>query len=724
MVWVMWVAIALAEPEPVHPLDAMVAAGRVLLDDRADPSERAAAARTLAAAGDPEAVWLLRAVVADREPEVQLAAMEAAIALNATGPCERVATDRLSRMEERRAAVDLLGGLHTDPAGRVLWSLASDRRVPARLRSSASAALDAHHPALLAELGRPRTVIDPLGGVSWVTATGVVGGITLSSVGVWGQFDGAEVIGAVGGGAVGLGAGGLYVARKPVTSGQGLAWSSGIGWGLASGLWTTSAVHGPWRWIGTDDTERQQQARDFGAAYRAVGVVGGAAVGGVWAAQEPDPWDVLEVDLAGYLGSAIVLAGTGLVAWPAEPEPRPEPCCTNDTTIESTTGDVPARTKPDGGGNRAAYLSWEADNRRAGQVLAASTMVGAAAGLGAGVALQERWDLDWNDAAFATVVGLEAAWIGGWTPLAVGVDDTYLKGTVRLPWNVAVAGGLALSEAFPMSVRRTALTATGAVAGNALGAGIPLLAAADEQAMAASMLPVGLAGTVAGNLAEPWLAPTPGTWTMTGIGTVIATSQTGLWSAWDASRGGGLGPEQASGLTLTAGGVAVPTLLIVGRSAEPRADQMWVVGAGAAWGGYYGALIPVGIGQEGAGTFLGAAIGSELGVIGTSLALTPGVGLEPRQTLVPQLGGLAGGTVGALGTAMFSTEGSAVALGAVVGAALGTTAGGVAVAVTGDKAPAKQARLRLPGVWAPLVAPSRGPTGASTWTVGLRGDGW
>ena len=74
-------------------------------------------------------------------------------------------------------------------------------------------------------------------------------------------------------------------------------------------MWTTTAIHGGWAHL--PPGESYNVARPA-AAYRALGMVGGTAAGAVALAGRPSAWDVLEVDAAGYLGSAIALGATAL----------------------------------------------------------------------------------------------------------------------------------------------------------------------------------------------------------------------------------------------------------------------------------------------------------------------------------------------------------------------------------------------------------------------------
>ena len=692
------------------------------LDDREPPARRARALRELGALGDPELMWVVRAAAQDRVDELQAAALDVAARYDhpeAIAVMTWVLLDRASDPNLRERALHELATHGSRDAGEALWAAASDRRVPTPLRRAAREEVALHYPEVLAEHGEPPNVVDPLGGALFVGASGLAGGVALSSVGVWGRFEGSGAIGAVGGSAVGLGTGALYAGHKPLTAGQGLAWASGVSWGLAAGAWTTSAVHGPWSAI---EGSRRRAAVDAGAAHRLVGITAGAVAGAYWMKGDPDAWDVLEVDLAGYLGSAVFLAGTSLVVW--DPTPPPEDVWQGAPVPTASTTARP--TQPDTSWERLqeAQQRWEEEHLPQRQLMAASNLVGASVGVGAGLALRERWQLSWEDAAFASTLSLEAAWIGDFAPDALGVDDRYHKGTVRLPWNAAIIGGLALAELHPMPLQTTAVTATAGLSSNALGAGLPMLAHSSAQRVAQVMIPAGAVGTTAGVLAAPWLDPHGGEWTMVSVGSGVAFFH-GMFLSRKLEDAADLEADQVVGLALTATGATAPTLLAVGHYTDPASDDMLTAGAAWVWGAAYGMAAPYALrtGATVGDPFLVSSLTGDVFLAATSVALTDKVGLEPRHTLVPQLLGVSGAIVGALGVAMFDTAPEDVVLGGMIGATSGLVGGGLLIALA-TPAPRRGGRptLRLPGQWQPAVFPATAVTPVQR--VGVRVTGW
>lgn len=690
-------ALAAAPDCPPLPEPAVV-----LLDDRRSDADRAAAAAALARAGDADALPVLRAASRDRRPAVQEAAVTAAAAFadaEAVALVADVAADRQARLATRLLAVETLGVIGQPDAAASLWRLAGDRRVAARVRARAARELEGRYPDALAELGEPRAVSEPLGAAVGVAANGVVAGVALSSVGAWGRFDAAPAIGAVGGGAIGASTAGLYAATVPVTTGQGLAYASGVGWGVAYGGLGARAILGPAAY--GDDAARERHAR-LDPLFRLVGTVAGASVGAAAVAADPRPLDVVEVDLAGYLGSAVALSIADVAAWHPPPAPRASP-----------DGPAPRDT---------AY--WNAWNLRTRRLRAGVTLSGASAGLGAGVALHRQWSLDAHDAFFAAVVGAEAAWVGAYAPAAAGIDDDALKGTVRLPLHAAAIGALAIAEARPVPWEASALGLFGAVAGNALGYGAPLLVGAtDEASIARVMIPIGVAGTAGGVAAAPWLDPGLGQWTTAAVGVPIATANAVI--VGDRLRAAGaLSRDQVGGLALTTASIAGVGAVAVGPWADPRPADVLVVGSAAAWGAWYGVLVPMAAAPDLAAedVRLVGVLTADAFAAGGAAALI--AGLEPGRTLPAQMGGLLGATAGGLGAAMASGAGRDVALGALVGTTAGMLAGGALTGRVGD-APAWTFRPpRLPGRWTAAVWPTPGADGELGAHARVAVTGW
>ena len=220
--------------------------------------------------------------------------------------------------------------------------------------------------------------------------------------------------------------------------------------------------------------------------------------------------------------------------------------------------------------------------------------------------------------------------------------------------------------------------AGGTILGNSLGAGVPLLADQDAQTTTAVMLPMGLAGAAVGYGLADRTEWTSGDRAMLGVGMPILTLHSlGYGSVLSAKRRD-FEEKQMAGMMLTGAGLGGIGLTALSQRVDPTPGEMLVLGSGAVWGAWFGSLTPVAAGLDGepADLLLVTLLCSDAGLVGAG-ALTYGLGVQPRSTLVPQLGALSGATVGSLGVALVSGDGQAVAGGALVGSVLGFAGGSV-----------------------------------------------
>jgi hypothetical protein len=500
----------------------------------------------------------------------------------------------------------------------------------------------------------------------------------------------------------------LYATRRPITTGQGLSYASGVGWGFAAGELSSTLLFSNPRWL-DEDSPAGVRRRDFTPLNRTLGVSGGAALGVVVALRRPDEWDVIETDVATYLGSAMALALVDVAAY------RPPPEFSDDPGFEPIDW------------YQTEYVKWHRANAR---LRAGATLAGLGAGLLSGIAVNRHWDLDWADGAFAGLVAAEAAWVGNFWPAAFGIDDGDMKGTIRLPLHVSVAGALVLAELKAIPVGASVTGAYMMVAGNALGAGLPMLADRDdEEAIARVMVPVGIVATAAGVAGSGWVHPEVGDWTMIGIGVPIAAANARIIADY-AYQEGRLSNTRSAGVVFTTSGAAATGLLVLGRFVEPDPADMLLLGSAGVWGGFFGSMVPFAARADWQAhqfALSGLVVGDVL-VGATAVASLRDGGLEARDTVFMQMGGLTGATIGALGGAMFSEDSEDVALGSVIGASVGLGAGTlVGTVFSSSGAPrfrTPQFRgLRLPGTWAPVAAPTIIDGKAGVY-VSLSATGW
>ncbi|MBK9365574.1 MAG: HEAT repeat domain-containing protein [Deltaproteobacteria bacterium] len=673
-------------------LSRIVADATTLLDEGLSAAQRVGAAQDLATLGDSRGLpFLLFAVRRAGDAEVRAQAMRAAGSFD--DPAVRqLASEGLESPSQppvlRIACMDVLLLTPDEALGERLYALAGDREAPEAVREAALAALNTHYPVLVQLRGEPEALGLTLGAVPGIVANGVAGGVMLSSIGVLGQSDVGVVIGAIGGSLVGAGTGTTYALTRPLTPGQSLAYTLGVASGLNIGV-STSFM------LGAGD--------EASAAFRAVGVGAGAVMGYRRFKKDPTVSDVMEGAIGAHLGQQLAFGAHDLIV----PSPPFKYSYYDD---------------------QAAYRAWGVEvqqwsQRRVGVALGGLVVGGAATALA-----QDAWDLSVEDAVFGGVVGAEGAWIGGWLPVAI--DGEYRSGAVRVGWVAGTAAGLALTELRPASVQQSFFTAYGAAAGNALGAGLPMLAGTKkERVMARVMLPVGAAGAAAGYLAADQLSVEGGDGALLYIGVPIVLAHNAALAS-GLNRLTDLQGDQATGLFLAGSGLGALGAAALGAKTDPTAAQVALVASAGAWGAWYGVLTPIALNidtPDGALMLSGVGLADGL-MVATALAQLPAVGLKPRSTLAPQLFAVGGATLGALGVALTTDSGQAIAGGALVGASLGF-GGGTIFQVSRDRNVAKDRQAlallprpdlhRLPGHWSPSLAPTMMEDGSPGVAMGL-----
>lgn len=657
-----------------------------LVDGRQDDAQRVAAAEALGLRADPSFIPFFYNAVHVAPAPVKVAALQA-LRSTPTPEVTEIASWALERGptdEVRRAAMDLLADIPEDAAGEVLYTFALNPDQPEALRAAAIAALEAGHAALLEARGRPTPPVKGSGPEAslGIAANGVAGGILLSSIGVWGQTDAGIVIGAVGGSLVGVGTGVTYALTRPVSVAQNLQYAGGVGWGLELAVLSTQAIYG----------DRYPDGREeVGALLRAAGVAGGAGLALARFKADPDPVDVVELNLSMLLGQQI---GFGLA----------------HVALDRGYG--------------YGDVAWDLDT----QPRMAAALGATALGAGAGWWLRDAWQLDGGDAAFATATGLEMLWLGSWLPIAV-TGQGHL-GAPRLGWAGGTAAALAFSEWQAPSLARTGAMSYSFLAGTALGAGLPLLARSeDDRTIAGTMLGVGAAGAVGGYLVGDLLDMDGGSYTTLAVGLPITVAEL-VSLAYILDMRGVVEDGQIPGIILAGGGVGAAGLLGLTQLIEPSPGEAVVAGSGAVWGAWYGVLTPLALGLELEGDqYVLSALGAGDALMAAAIvAQSDRIGLDPRSTLFPQIGGVGGATLGALGAALFTGDSQTIAGGAVLGSLLGFGGGALVELRVGSRRQAAWAlprpSLDLPGHWSVGAVPLADEDGHLGGQVTVSAVGW
>jgi len=695
---------------------ALMDAAGALLAEGTTPDARAASARVLVQSGDPAALALLQAAVDAREPEVQIVALRALATLPGADAV-RVATaamrDDRYAAEVREEAIAVLGQLGTSAAADALWAATSDRGLPAEIRKRASEEIERSYASMLAQRGAPGQLASPFGVALAASGNGLAGAVMLSAVGTWGQSEGAAIIGGIGGGIIGLGTGVLYGVNRPLSAGQGLAYASTNGWGLAGSIIASNAVLGPrtgrlpYEWYGGFDQEEAatRRWRNGAAGLRLAGTAIGVGAGYAWMRSDPSPGDVLEVDLAGELGLEMGYAVADLATG-------------HETSCVYAGDDY----------DLGLYDSVDCGDLVASvQARSFAGLGGLALGLGAGALASSAWEPDIGQLGFGAVAGAEAAWIGGWLPIAFEQDRP--PGAIRLSLHAGVAGGLVLGHFLEPTPGQAALTGWGAVLGNTLGAGLADVSGGGQRDAAAVMVPLGLVGTAGGALLAPKMRMSGGDLAMMGVGVPLGVAESTA-IAMVLQDEGVISPYRAPGLALTGSALFGLGFTALTVPVEPQVEDMLFLGSAAAWGVWYGVLTPIALGADwdDSQRTLTATLAGDGALLLGGLALPEALlDLDPRRTIVPQLAGVAGATLGALGVALASADPEPVAKGAVLGSAVGLIGGGIGVALSPPRsghASLRLPRLDPPGTWSASLLPGVMPDGAGALFAHLDVTGW
>lgn len=469
-------------------------------------------------------------------------------------------------------------------------------------------------------------------------------------------------------------------------------------WGITAGSLLGEMVVN-----GTAESTAQESGA---AALRALGAGLDASSGASQAIRrDADPRDVWEQNLAGVLTTGL---GLSTARWAGRQRV---------TYRESVAGEP---------GPVTGY-TWDAAAPRA---QSGGALAGAAVGLGAAALVREGWQVDGADLGLGATFAVQGAWILGWVPVAA--QQAVPDGAVMLGASVGGLVGLGLAEATSPTGQQVGLSAWGGAVGTSMGAGVPLLAGGEPHTAAGVMLPTGVLGSIAGGLTAERLDMTGGDRALVGFAVPVAAIEGATIGQWAAARGG-LTDRQVAGLSLTLAGATGAVTTAIAPIADPSAGGVGFVASTTAWGAYHGAVVPLALDLPGEASdlLLISTLTADAFLLGGTALVSPLVGLDPRRTLIPQLGGLGGATLGSMTALLFSTDGTAAARGALIGSTVGFVAGGVIEAKRGPpgaRASAPSARRRwapdLPGEWAGVLLPAPTPDGRLGLQGELRVVGW
>ena len=660
----------------------------VMLDRRQKPEARVAAINTVAAPKDERVLPLLWATSGASTSTVRMTVVD--VVSDWDHPEARTilgarAAARGESLPIRTKAINALEASGKTQSAELLYTIASDGAQTKEAKELALQALDRSFSEFMKSKARPQRKSEPGGLMIAGAGNALAGGVLLNSVGIWGQGDAAPSIGALGGAAIGAGTAALYAKDNPITVGQGMAYTSNVTWGLAGSL---MASHYLFADESYDDHESTM------ALLRSVGVGIGAYTGYRYAQRNPSRDNVIKINAAGLIGSQIGRSTAHL-------------------------GQSLLVEDKDCGGSNDNEACWRehddhADSLSRTRTLAA--MAGAAGGLTLGSMVKSDWKPESDDALFAAVVGVESIVASTLLTEAFGASE-HAGAAADFGFFSASTGALIASHHIPVPREQSILIAYGAAAGNLLGAGSTLLPKEPprDQTRAMVVAPAGIAGAVAGGWAHHHLDLTKGDWTMVGVGTAIGLAQIGAFSFVAADYGLIATGDQAGGTILTGTVLTSAGFVAASRNLSPEPIDSLFMGSAAAWGTLYGSVGQVALDLDLPRSMpvLATALSMDAGLAAGGLILSDKTDFGPRDTLVPQLCGVAGATLGSLGVLLATEEEQPVAIGALTGATVGLAAGSVlapkldlgkASAAIQDVLPAPQ--VDLPGTWSFVALPA------------------
>ncbi|MDG1479471.1 MAG: hypothetical protein P8R54_07765 [Myxococcota bacterium] len=386
-----------------------------------------------------------------------------------------------------------------------------------------------------------------------------------------------------------------------------------------------------------------------------------------------------------------------------------------DPTVEDITETVGAMSLGYMAFSGAARWAAGTDKQQVG-----AGMVGQSLGGASALFLRDAFSLDRDDRVLISSAGVVGGWLGGVAPLVLKNDEP--DGIIQTAIPVSMLAASAVSQSVPIPADRILAADYGFVAGNFLGLGVPLLLldAPDDNQVAAGALIGGLGGLAAGGVLYGDGAFTTGDASFVAVGSTLITAEASALSYVLSEK---TGFDRGGGLILTATGASLSGLGLASQYVDLSPAEPLLVASAAGWGMFYGGLIPVAIGLEGEAEDLVLVITGTSNVFMAAAAIsqTDRVGLSPRATVLPQLGGVGGAVIGSLGTALFVPDPQSITTGALIGSVAGVAVGiGMEQRYGSEWLPRAQ---RLPTVRlasAPAVIDSE----ESGMTIGIAVEGW
>jgi len=314
-----------------------------------------------------------------------------------------------------------------------------------------------------------------------------------------------------------------------------------------------------------------------------------------------------------------------------------------------------------------------------------------------------------------------------------GLHQEWTDDLAPLTGQLGFVGGLVGAHHLDPSLNTSALMGSyallGHLAGSVVGDFAPKYRRSNAEARV--IMGAGALGMVGGGMASRTLEPSVGDLGATALGGFVASANTGAVGVKLMSED--IVSEDTMGgvLKLVFTGVTGGLLATSGsRSLDP--DLTLFMATGAGWGAYYGSLTQLVIPQdlEIEDAVLVTTGLMDLGIVGTAYYGSKDGGIDPKDTFLPQLFGVAGGTLGSLAVMLANTDEQLIAGGALIGSTVGLGAGAVMAPKLNKKRDARANATKLkrgfdiPGDWTVMALPSVNPDGTMGGTFQVQGLGW
>ena len=337
--------------------------------------------------------------------------------------------------------------------------------------------------------------------------------------------------------------------------------------------------------------------------------------------------------------------------------------------------------------------------------------------------IQDSWDPDAPDVGTAVLGSYVVTDALGLLEETDAFDTDYYDGNWgAVGTNLGLIGGLTAAHYLEPDWNTVSLSAGYSIIGKLGGISIATLADKPESDRLIST-PLSIAGTVGGAIASTSLKPSKNDLAAVGVGTAIVTANTASITT-KLYEGDAIENSTRDGMTGLLATVTAGGLLAASNGYDMARERSLFLTTGAGWGVYYGSLtqvlIPGELPLEDAALITVGVM--DLGIGAAGYLTSESGGIDPRDTFVPQLIGVAGGTVGALGVMLADASPEAIAGGALLGSTAGLVGG--AMMAPKFKRSKKGSRTALlgtdtPGDWTFLALPSVGADGSMGGNVQL-----